>query len=45
MYTPGAEGGLKYDDKMTGIKWPVTVTGLSDRDKSHAYLEKDFKGI
>ncbi len=45
MYKTGSEGGLKYNDEILNIKWPLQVTALSDRDKSHRYLEKDFKGI
>lgn len=45
MYTPGSEGGLKYDDKILGIQWPIPVKAMSERDKAHSYLEKDFKGI
>ncbi|MEO6453699.1 MAG: dTDP-4-dehydrorhamnose 3,5-epimerase [Ginsengibacter sp.] len=45
MYTPGAEEGLRYDDQMLNIHWPISVTALSDRDKMHNYLDKDFKGV
>jgi dTDP-4-dehydrorhamnose 3,5-epimerase len=45
MYMPGSEGGIKYDDKIPGIEWPLPITAVSERDKAHNYLEKDFKGI
>ena len=45
FYTPGAEGGLRYDDPSVAIEWPLTPTVLSDRDKSHPYLDDNFKGI
>lgn len=45
MYTPGSEGGLRHDDKMLGIQWPIPVTEMSERDKAHNYLGKDFKGV
>lgn len=45
MYVPASEGGLRYDDKMINIQWPMPVTAISERDKSHNYLQKDFKGI
>jgi dTDP-4-dehydrorhamnose 3,5-epimerase len=44
-YTPELEGGLKYDDKILGIQWPIPVRAMSQRDKTHSYLDKDFKGI
>lgn len=45
IYTPGSEGGLKYDDKILAINWPIAIKALSERDKSHNYLDKAFKGI
>jgi dTDP-4-dehydrorhamnose 3,5-epimerase len=45
MYKPGSEGGLKYDDRRLGIQWPFTTRALSERDKAHKYLDKEFKGI
>ncbi len=34
FYTPGAESGVRWDDPAFGIRWPVTVTGSSDKDRS-----------
>jgi dTDP-4-dehydrorhamnose 3,5-epimerase len=31
-YTPGAEGGLRYDDPAIGIAWPEPVAVISDKD-------------
>jgi dTDP-4-dehydrorhamnose 3,5-epimerase len=31
-YTPGAEGGLRWDDPAFAIAWPRPVTVLSDKD-------------
>jgi dTDP-4-dehydrorhamnose 3,5-epimerase len=31
-YTPGAEGGLRYDDPAFGVAWPREVAVLSDKD-------------
>jgi dTDP-4-dehydrorhamnose 3,5-epimerase len=45
FYTPGAEGGIKYDDPAIQIKWPLEVTSVSERDISHLWLTKKFKGI
>ena len=33
-YTPGAEGGLPYDDPRLGLDWPLPVTVISARDRS-----------
>lgn len=45
LYTPGAEGGLRYNDPGLGIEWPLPVTDLSARDAGHPYLDENFKGI
>ncbi|MEP7229614.1 MAG: dTDP-4-dehydrorhamnose 3,5-epimerase [Ginsengibacter sp.] len=44
-YTPGAEGGIKFDDPTINIIWPTAVNGISDRDKNHPYVTENFKGI
>lgn len=44
-YTPSAEAGLRYDDPLTGIRWPLPPADVSDRDKTHLLLTKAFKGI
>ncbi len=33
FYTPGCEGGLRYDDPRLGLQWPLPVTAISDKDK------------
>lgn len=45
FYTPGAEGGIPYDEPFINIKWPLTISEISPRDESHPYLDENFKGI
>jgi dTDP-4-dehydrorhamnose 3,5-epimerase len=45
FYTPGAEGGIKYNDPRIGINWPLAVTNISERDNQHSLLDENFKGI
>ena len=45
FYSPGSEAGIRYDDPLVKIKWPVAVTVLSSRDAAHPYLDENFKGI
>ncbi len=33
FYTPGVEGGLRYDDPALGLSWPLTVEVISDKDR------------
>ena len=44
-YTPGAEGGIRYDDKKININWKLAVSGISDRDKNHPLINESFTGI
>lgn len=45
FYTPGHEGGLRYNDPMLNIQWPLAVADISERDEKHEYLTNNFKGI
>jgi len=40
FYTPGAEGGLRYNDPAFDIQWPLPVSVISDKDATWA----DFQG-
>jgi dTDP-4-dehydrorhamnose 3,5-epimerase len=44
-YSPRVEGGIRYDDPMLGISWPLPVSLVSGRDSRHPYLDDKFKGI
>jgi len=45
FYSSRDEGGLRYDDSRIGVQWPLPVTELSKRDKSHTLISDDFRGI
>ncbi|MDQ6756641.1 MAG: dTDP-4-dehydrorhamnose 3,5-epimerase [Bacteroidota bacterium] len=45
MYKPGFESGIRYDEPMIKIQWPLAVTNISERDGNHSYLTKAFEGI
>jgi dTDP-4-dehydrorhamnose 3,5-epimerase len=34
FYAPASEGGLPHDDPRLGLKWPLPITEISDKDKS-----------
>lgn len=40
-----AEGALNVNDPLIGIEWPLSITELSERDRSHPFLQRDFQGI
>ncbi|MBI1214406.1 MAG: dTDP-4-dehydrorhamnose 3,5-epimerase [Alphaproteobacteria bacterium] len=45
FYEKASEGGLRHDDPALGIDWPLAVTDISERDRAHALLTDDFKGM
>jgi dTDP-4-dehydrorhamnose 3,5-epimerase len=45
FYTPGAEGGIRYDDPKINIRWPLDVSSISSRDEAHPFIDDRFKGI
>jgi|SRR5882724_6891647 len=45
FYVPTAEAGIRYNDPLINIEWPLPATILSNRDAQHPYLDENFKGI
>ncbi len=45
LYTPGAEGGIRFDDPRLSIKWPLSVTDVSQRDLGYPLINDEFGGI
>ncbi|MDH3325831.1 MAG: dTDP-4-dehydrorhamnose 3,5-epimerase [Gammaproteobacteria bacterium] len=44
-YEPDYEGGIRYDDPMLNISWPLKAEGLSERDLSFPRITDDFSGV
>ena len=44
-WTPACEGGLRHDDPRLAIEWPLAVTHVSVRDRTHAMLDESFTGL
>lgn len=44
-YAPQAEGGVRYNDPMLKIQWPLPVSDLSEKDAAHPLLPENFKGL
>ncbi len=40
FYTPGCERGLRYDDPLFAIAWPMPVTVISEKDAAWPYLSE-----
>jgi dTDP-4-dehydrorhamnose 3,5-epimerase len=46
FYTPGSEGGLRYDDPGLNLTWPLPVTVISEKDlqwKALSEIESSLK--
>jgi dTDP-4-dehydrorhamnose 3,5-epimerase len=39
-YTPGSERGIRYNDPLLGIHWPLEAHALSEKDASWPLLER-----
>jgi len=44
-YAPDAEGGVRYDDPLLSIDWPLPVSDISSRDQSHLFLSENYQGL
>ena len=44
-WDPNSEGGVRHDDPMIAIRWPLPATTLSERDRRHPLLDDNFKGV
>jgi len=44
-YAPHSEGGVRYDDPLVSINWPLDVTIISDKDKGYPLLGIDYRGL
>jgi dTDP-4-dehydrorhamnose 3,5-epimerase len=45
FYVPGHEAGIRYNDPLIGIDWPLPVTVITDKDRNHEFLTRSFKGL
>jgi dTDP-4-dehydrorhamnose 3,5-epimerase len=39
-YTPGAEGGLAYNDPRLGLVWPLPISVISEKDQQWRLLDE-----
>ena len=44
-YHSDSEGGINPIDPIVGIKWPDSISELSERDEKHPMLTTKFQGI
>jgi dTDP-4-dehydrorhamnose 3,5-epimerase len=44
-YNKEAEAALNVLDQKLAIKWPIKISEISERDKTHPMIDHDFEGI
>jgi dTDP-4-dehydrorhamnose 3,5-epimerase len=44
-YTPGADAGIRFNDPLLNIQWPLPPVMLSEKDMAYTLIDKNFKGI
>jgi dTDP-4-dehydrorhamnose 3,5-epimerase len=44
-YVPGAEGRVRFDDPLLGIRWPLPICNVSAKDAVALPLPSDFSGL
>ena len=44
-YVKEAEAAFNVIDPRVGIEWPLEITELSERDRSHPMIKLDFEGM
>ena len=40
FYAPDSEGGLAFNDPQLGLKWPLPVSVISEKDQNWRFLEE-----
>lgn len=45
FFSPRNESGIKYDDPLINIKWPLEINHVSERDNKHSFLKNNFRGL
>lgn len=44
-YASTAENGIRFDDPMIGIDWPLAPMAISEKDQNYNLLDFNFKGL
>lgn len=44
-YTKDFEAGIRFDDPLVDIRWPLPAVKISERDRRHPLLNVQFMGI
>jgi len=44
-YAPQSDRGLRFNDPVLGIDWPLEPTIISEKDKKYPFITQSFEGI
>jgi dTDP-4-dehydrorhamnose 3,5-epimerase len=44
FYTPQADTGIRFNDPMLKINWPLEPVMVSEKDKNYKLIDHTFKG-
>ena len=44
-YHPESARGVRWDDPVFGIDWPLEISVISERDRSHPFIDAAKKGL
>jgi len=44
-YSPEHEGGVRFDDPRLDIRWPLTPTEVSSKDRRQRLIDDNYQGI
>ena len=44
-YHPESERALNAGDPKVGVAWPLPITEISEKDRTHKLIDRDFQGI
>lgn len=45
FYSPSHERGLRFDDPLLAINWPLNVTVVSEKDRNYSLINNNFIGV
>jgi len=45
FYAPDLESGLRYNDPLLDITWPLEQTDISEKDRRYPLINKEYSGV
>jgi dTDP-4-dehydrorhamnose 3,5-epimerase len=45
FYSPDYERAVRFNDPRIGMKWPLDITEISEKDMNHSLISESFEGI